>query len=270
MRAGVSAAGVSEPASRPGAQRQTQSGAVELYPAIDLRGGRCVRLYQGDYDRETVYADDPVGQAGRFVAAGASWVHVVDLDAARSGEPVNAPEVAAIAASLAGSGVRLQTGGGVRSLAAAQALADAGVDRVVVGTAAVEHPALLGELAGVVPVALGLDVRGREVAVRGWIQGSGHDLLPLLDTLAAYPVDALVVTQIAVDGTSEGPDLALYRELLAAVPTPVIASGGVGTVDHLRAIADLEVAGRRLAGVIVGRALYDGAFTVEAAIAALR
>ncbi len=245
------------------------TGAVQLYPAIDLRGGRCVRLYQGDYDRETVYGEDPVGQAGRFVAAGAPWVHVVDLDAARSGEPVNRPVVAAIAASLAGSGVRLQTGGGVRSVAAAQALADAGVDRVVVGTAAVENPELLGELAGVVPVALGLDVRGREVAVRGWEQGSGHDLRSLIERLTVYPVDALVVTQIAVDGTSEGPDLDLYRELLAAVPTPVVASGGVGTLDHLRAIAALDVGGRRLDGVIVGRALYDGAFTIEAAIAAL-
>jgi phosphoribosylformimino-5-aminoimidazole carboxamide ribotide isomerase len=243
---------------------------VRLYPAIDLRGGRCVRLYQGDYDRETIYGDDPVGQALGFAAAGVDWVHVVDLDAARSGEPVNRPIVAAVAAALAPSGVRVQSGGGVRSLEAGQALAGGGVSRVVVGTAAVEEPELLAALTGAgVPVALGLDVRGREVAVRGWEQGSGRDLAAVLADLAGFEVAALIVTQIAVDGTGAGPDLALYRELLASTDIPVVASGGVGSLDHLRSLAGLHAAGRRLDGVIVGRALYDGAFSVADALAAL-
>ena len=246
----------------------------ELYPAIDLRGGRCVRLYQGDYARETVYGDDPAGQARRFAAAGRRWVHVVDLDAARSGDPVNRPVVAAIAAALP-SGVGVQAGGGVRSLAAAEALFAAGVRRVVVGTAALENPDLVAELAPrhsvAEPadrhsVAVGLDVRGREVAVRGWERGSGLDVAEVLRRFEAVGVAAYVVTQIAVDGTLEGPDLGLYRSLLAATATPVVASGGVGSLGHIAALADLEEAGRRLAGVIIGRALYDGTFTLEDAL----
>jgi phosphoribosylformimino-5-aminoimidazole carboxamide ribotide isomerase len=234
-----------------------------LYPAIDLRGGRCVRLHQGDYGRETVFGDDPVGQAQAFADAGAEWVHIVDLDAARTGDPVNRPVIAAVAAALIGRGVRVQTGGGVRSVADASALAAAGVARVVLGTAAVADPGLVdavAEQAGVA-VALGLDVRGREVAVHGWTEGSG----PLEEVLARFdgrPYEALVATQIQVDGTGDGPDLALYRELLPAQPG-LVASGGVGSLAHLEAVAALGVP-----GVIVGRALYDGAFTVEEALAA--
>jgi len=244
----------------------------ELYPAIDLREGRCVRLYQGDYSRETVYGDDPVAQARTFAAAGAPWVHVVDLDAARSGQPENRDTVAAIATALGGGSapVRCQSGGGVRSLAAAEALFDAGVSRVVVGTAALEDPAMLRELARTRSVALGLDVRGREVAVRGWEHGSGRSVTAVLDELADSGVASVVVTQIAVDGTSEGPDVALYRELLGASALPVVASGGVGRLDHLRALADIDVDGARLAGVIVGRALYEGAFTLSEALDAVR
>jgi phosphoribosylformimino-5-aminoimidazole carboxamide ribotide isomerase len=234
-----------------------------LYPAIDLRGGRCVRLHQGDYARETVFGDDPVGQAQAFADAGAQWVHIVDLDAARTGDPVNRPVIAAVAAAVTGLGVRVQTGGGVRSVADAAELAAAGVARVVLGTAAVADPALVdavAEQAGVA-VALGLDVRGREVAVQGWTEGSG----PLDEVLARFdgrPYEALVATQIQVDGTGDGPDLALYRELLPTQPG-LVASGGVGSLAHLQAVAALGVP-----GVIVGRALYDGAFTVEEALAA--
>jgi phosphoribosylformimino-5-aminoimidazole carboxamide ribotide isomerase len=234
-----------------------------LYPAIDLRAGRCVRLHQGDYGRETVYGDDPVAQALAFADAGAAWVHVVDLDAARSGDPVNRPVIAAVAAALAERGVAVQTGGGVRSVADATELADAGVARVVLGTAAVADPALVDAVvdeAGVA-VALGLDVRGREVAVKGWTEGSGH-LADVLDRFAGRPHEALVVTQIDVDGTGDGPDTALYAELLPTQPG-LIASGGVGTVAHLEALAAAGVP-----GVIVGRALYEGAFTLEEAIAA--
>jgi len=240
---------------------------IELYPAIDLRGGRCVRLYQGDYGRETVYGDDPVAQALAFEAEGAAWIHVVDLDAARSGEPVNRPVVAAIAAAVS---VPVQTGGGVRDEAAAEALIDAGVARVVLGTAALEQPDLVRRLAPRFPVAVGLDARGREVAVRGWEEGSGRDLLDVAAEFADAGVAALVVTEIGRDGTLEGPDLEGLAAVLAATHIDVIASGGVGSLDDLRALDRLSVGDRRLAGVIVGRALYEGAFTLTDALGASR
>jgi phosphoribosylformimino-5-aminoimidazole carboxamide ribotide isomerase len=239
---------------------------LDLYPAIDLRGGRCVRLYQGDFGRETVYGHDPVDQARRFADEGAAWIHVVDLDAARTGDPVNRAVVAAIAAAV---DVPVQTGGGVRDFDAARVMAESGVARVVVGTAAVEDPDLVARLVPVVAVAIGLDVRGREVSVRGWEEGAGADVAELLPTFEQAGAAAAVVTQIDVDGTGFGPDLEVYTELLAVSGVPLIASGGVGTLDHLRALADLEVDGRRLTGVIVGRALYEGAFTVDEALRAV-
>jgi phosphoribosylformimino-5-aminoimidazole carboxamide ribotide isomerase len=234
---------------------------MELLPAIDLRGGRCVRLRRGDYAAETVYGDDPVAQAVAFAEAGARWVHVVDLDAALTGDPANRAAVAGVAAAMAERGVAVQTGGGIRSVDDARELAAAGVRRVVLGTAGVERPGLVDEVAGVVPVAVGLDVRGREVAVKGWTETAGT----LDDVLASYagrPVEAFVVTQIGVDGTMQGPDLDLYRELLDA-GVALVASGGVGTLDHLR-----DLAGIGVPAVIVGRALYEGSFTTEEALAA--
>jgi phosphoribosylformimino-5-aminoimidazole carboxamide ribotide isomerase len=236
----------------------------ELYPAVDLRGGRCVRLYQGDYGRETVYDDDPAAPARRFAEAGAPWIHVVDLDAARSGDPVNRPVVAAITAAVP---VPVQAGGGVRDVDAAEALFAAGVRRVVIGTAALESPELVAELAARHPVAVGLDVRDGQVAVRGWEQSSGLDVLDAVARFADVPVDAFVVTQIAVDGTLAGPDLELYRSLLDSTGTPVVASGGVGSLDDLATLRDLQVGGRRLAGVIVGRALYEDRFSFDDALA---
>ncbi|MCU0268019.1 MAG: 1-(5-phosphoribosyl)-5-[(5-phosphoribosylamino)methylideneamino]imidazole-4-carboxamide isomerase [Acidimicrobiales bacterium] len=239
---------------------------MELFPAIDLRDGRCVRLYQGDYERETVYGDDPVAQARAFAGDGAGWLHVVDLDAARTGEPTNRPVVAAIAAAV---DVPVQTGGGVRTEEAAEALAEAGVARVVLGTAALEDPALVRRLASRLPVAVGLDARGRDVAVRGWEQGSGRDLLDLARDYTDAGVAALIVTEIGRDGTLAGPDLDGLAAVLAATPVEVVASGGVGTLDDLRALAALEVGGRCLAGAIVGRALYDGRFTLVEALEAV-
>jgi phosphoribosylformimino-5-aminoimidazole carboxamide ribotide isomerase len=236
---------------------------MELFPAIDLLDGRAVRLYQGDYDRETVYNDDPVAQALEFVAAGARWIHVVDLDAARTGTPRNRDVIAAIAAAV---DVPIQTGGGVRDEAAADALFDAGVARVVLGTAALENPELVAALASRCPVAVGLDARGREVAVRGWEQGSGRDLLDVAHGFADVGVEALIVTEIGRDGTLGGPDLDGLGEVLDATELPVIASGGVGTLDDLRALDALRSAGRRLSGVIVGRALYEGAFSLADAL----
>ncbi|HET6772295.1 MAG TPA: 1-(5-phosphoribosyl)-5-[(5-phosphoribosylamino)methylideneamino]imidazole-4-carboxamide isomerase [Acidimicrobiales bacterium] len=240
--------------------------AFALYPAIDLRGGRCVRLYQGDHGRETVYGDDPVAQARAFAAAGAPWVHVVDLDAARTGEPVNRHVVAAIAAAV---DVPVQAGGGVRDDAAADALLGAGVRRVVVGTAALDDPGWVRRLAARHPgrVAVGLDARGRDIAVRGWVEGSGYDLVDVARRFDDARVAALVVTEIGRDGTLEGPDLGQLAAVLDATGLDVVASGGVGTLDDLRALAALDVGGRRLAGAIVGRALYEGAFPVSEAVA---
>jgi phosphoribosylformimino-5-aminoimidazole carboxamide ribotide isomerase len=241
--------------------------AFDLYPAIDLRGGRCVRLYQGDYGRETVYGDDPVAQARSFAAAGAPWIHVVDLDAARTGDPRNRELVAAIAAAV---DVPVQTGGGVRDDAAADALLSAGVRRVVVGTAALDDPDWVRRLAGRHPgrVAVGLDARGHDVAVRGWVEGSGRDLVEVARHFDDAGVAALVVTEIGRDGTLAGPDLGQLGDVLAATRLDVVASGGVGTLADLRALAALDVGGRHLAGAIVGRALYEGAFALPDAVAA--
>jgi phosphoribosylformimino-5-aminoimidazole carboxamide ribotide isomerase len=245
---------------------------VELYPAIDLRGGRCVRLYQGDYGRETVYADDPVAQARTFAGAGAHWIHVVDLDAARTGEAVNRPVIVAIAGAV-GPTVAVQVGGGVRDDRSADELLGAGVTRVVLGTAAVEDPALVARLAARHPggIAVGLDGRRGEVAVRGWTEQSGIAVVDAARRFGDVGVAALIVTEIARDGTLEGPDLDGLAAVLAAAPASVdvIASGGVGTVAHLRALAALDAGGRRLGGAIVGRALYDGAFTLADGLAAV-
>jgi len=236
---------------------------MDLYPAIDLLDGRAVRLYQGDYARETVYNDDPVAQAKEFAAAGARWIHVVDLDAARTGAPRNRDVIAAICDAV---DVPIQTGGGVRSEAAADALFDLGVTRIVLGTAALEDPELVRLLASRHPVAVGLDARGREVAVRGWEEGSGQDLLDVARGFADAGVEALIVTEIGRDGTLEGPDLDGLGEVLEATELPVIASGGVGSLADIVALNALRSAGRRLSGAIVGRALYEGAFTLSDAL----
>jgi phosphoribosylformimino-5-aminoimidazole carboxamide ribotide isomerase len=235
---------------------------TDLYPAIDLRRGRVVRLTRGDYEAETVYGDDPVQVATWFADAGAPWVHVVDLDAARSGDPVNRPLVAAIAAALVGR-AKLQTGGGVRTLADVEALAACGVSRVVMGSAAVADPDLVGRASDVLPVAVGLDHRDGELAVHGWTQGSGVRLdaaLSMFPTAAAF-----VITDISRDGMLAGPDLAGLAAVVAATDIPVVASGGVASLDDIVALAALP----GLGGIITGKAIYEGRFTVADALAAL-
>jgi phosphoribosylformimino-5-aminoimidazole carboxamide ribotide isomerase len=235
---------------------------IDLYPAIDLLGGRVVRLRQGDYADETVYGDDPISVAREFAAAGAQWVHVVDLDAARSGDPVNRPVVAAIAAALAGV-AHVQTGGGVRTLDDARELADAGVARVVMGSAAVREPALVEAAAQLVPVAVGLDHRNGELAVHGWTEGSG---VMLDDAFALFPSAAVfVVTDIGRDGMLEGPDIAGLTRSAELAGAPVIASGGVSSLADVVALARIE----NLGGIITGKAVYEGRFTVVQAIEAL-
>ncbi len=223
---------------------------MELFPAIDLRAGRCVRLVEGDFARETVYGDDPVAVAREFARQGAPWIHVVDLDAARTGEGVNRPVVTAIAASVT---IPVQAGGGVRSVEDAAALLGSGVTRVVVGTAAVERPELIGEIAQRWPgrVAVGR----RRVA----------ELIP--EAVAAGAV-AVIVTDISRDGRLAGPDVTGLAGLLELTGAPLVASGGVSDLDDLRVLAAVRAQGVGLAGVIVGKALYEGAFTVAQAVAA--
>lgn len=228
-----------------------------------------MRLHQGDFDAETVYDDDPVRVARQFEASGAEWIHVVDLDAARTGERTHLEQIRLVVRSVS---CRIEVGGGVRSADAAQELLDVGVERVVVGTAAVERPALVEELCQLYPgrVAVGLDARGNEVAIRGWVDGSGADLVTLAQRFEGIGLAALIVTEIGRDGTLEGPAYGQLGAVLAESDIPLIASGGVGSLDDLRALARLEAGGRRLAGVIVGRAIYEGRFGVADARASLQ
>jgi phosphoribosylformimino-5-aminoimidazole carboxamide ribotide isomerase len=241
---------------------------MELYPAIDLRGGRVVQLVQGDFDRERDHGDDPVAVAKGFVDAGATWIHTVDLDAARTGNAANRDLIAKIAAAV---DVPVQAGGGVRSVAAARALADVGVARVVMGTAVLEPDGaeVVAEVASQQRVAIGLDVKGREVVVRGWAEGSGVDIGDALVRLSGAGAEAVVVTQVQVEGLMAGADLAGLAEVLAATDLDVIASGGVGVLDDLVALAALSSNGRRLAGAIVGTAIYEGRVDVATAVAAI-
>ena len=241
--------------------------APTLFPAIDILGGRCVRLLQGDYGQETVYGNDPAAQARAFQDAGATWVHVVDLDAARTGDPVNRQVVAEVAATL---DVPVQAGGGVRTLDDARTLFDAGVSRVVMGTAAIEDPELVDQVADLGRVAVGLDIRGEEVAVRGWTEGTGLLLTDAFERFSNRGTDAFVITQIERDGTLQGPDLEGLAAALATTGVDVVASGGVGRPSDLKDLADLAVAGRRLAGIILGRALYEGTIDLAAAIQTLK
>ena len=241
---------------------------MKLYPAIDLRGGNVVRLEQGDFARETGYSNDPVAVASSFVDAGAEWIHVVDLDAA-AGTGNNRSVVQRIARTVS---AKVQTGGGVRSLDDAQELADAGVARVVMGSAAVRDPGLVDAVAKVVDVAVGLDHRNGEVATDGWLRGS---TLTLSSAVGQYPsAAAFIVTDISRDGMLAGPDIDGLQSLLSLTSTPVIASGGVAELGDLRELRDARVAAdgvvRTLAGVIVGKAIYEGQFDVRDALKALR
>lgn len=240
---------------------------MDLYAAIDIRAGRCVRLVEGDFGRETVYGDDPVAVARKLAAGGAQWLHVVDLDAALSGEAVNRPVVEKIVGSVT---VPVQVGGGVRSAEAAAALLGAGVTRVVVGTAAVEQPGLVGEISRRWPgrVAVGLDHRNGEVQLRGWSEGGGRRVLELIPEVLGFGAAAVIVTDISRDGRLSGPDVVGLAGLLEATGAPIVASGGVASLEDLRLLAAVRAGGKQLAGVIVGKALYEGAFGVGEAVAA--
>ena len=238
-----------------------------VYPAIDLRGGRCVRLREGDFARETVYGDDPVEMARRWVSEGAEWLHVVDLDGARAGRPEQLPLVAAICRAVS---IPVQVGGGLRDRTAVDLVLAAGVARAIVGTVAVSAPAECEAICRAHPgrVAVGLDARAGRLKTAGWLEDGDADVLQVAPRVAAMGAAAIIYTDIARDGTETGPDLDGTRAVARAAGIPVIASGGMGTVDDVRRVAALAADG--VAGVIVGRALYTGAIRLPGALEAAR
>jgi phosphoribosylformimino-5-aminoimidazole carboxamide ribotide isomerase len=245
---------------------------MDLLPAIDLRGGTAVRLTQGDFGREVRYGD-PAALAARYIAAGARWIHVVDLDAARTGVPHERATLGEIVRLAADASVNVEAGGGIRTDAAA--LLGSGVARVVLGTAALDDPALAARWARRWPgrVAVGLDYRVgpdgvAEAQAQGWLAGSGRALTDLLALWEGEPIGAVVATAVARDGMLSGPDLAGLRALLGATSLPVVASGGVSGAEDLAALARLEASGRALAGAIVGKAIVEGRLSVEEGLAA--
>jgi phosphoribosylformimino-5-aminoimidazole carboxamide ribotide isomerase len=238
--------------------------AFELIPAIDLLGGRCVRLAQGRYEQATVYGDDPAAVAARFAAYPLRRLHVVDLDGARAGAPANGAAIGAIVA--AAKGVPVQVGGGMRSQGHLEERLALGADRAVLGTAALRDPAFVREAARRHPgrIAVGIDARDGRVAVQGWLESSDVAAVDLARRFEDVGVAAIVYTDIARDGMGTGPNLEQTAALAAAVSIPVIASGGVGSEDDVR--RSCALAARGLAGLIVGRALYTGALDLGRAL----
>jgi phosphoribosylformimino-5-aminoimidazole carboxamide ribotide isomerase len=235
-----------------------------ILPAIDLRGGQCVRLRQGDYARETVFGDDPAAMARRWVDQGAAYLHVVDLDGARQGQPVNGDSIRRI---VQAAGVPCQMGGGLRTEEHIAEALSWGVSRVVLGTRALQDPAwferLCRRFAG--QIALGIDARAGRVATQGWLQESDRTVLDLARQCAVWPLAAIIYTDINRDGMLEGPNVEATAELAAAVNIPVLASGGVTTLEDIA-----NLARRGLAGCIIGRALYEGRLDLAAAILVAR
>lgn len=230
---------------------------MELYPSIDIRNGKCVRLVQGDFDRETIYEDDPVAIAKRYDDAGAKWIHVVDLDAARR-QGSNRDLVVEIARS---TNARVQVGGGITDTE----LLDAGVDRVVFGSYALSTPVAVRAFVELLPgrIVVAADHWDGEVRDHAWETATGLDIGDLVRVYNTAELGAFVITNVARDGMLEGPDVDRYRDLVELSVAPIIASGGVSSLDDIRALAHTGVA-----GVIVGKALYEGRFTVDEALAA--
>lgn len=239
---------------------------MELLPAIDLRGGRCVRLREGRFDAETVYSDDPPAQARAWAAAGATRLHVVDLDGARTGAPAHVDTVRAIVDAIS---IPVQVGGGIRTAAIAAAYLDAGVDRVILGTVAVTRPQLVQELVtahGGARIAAGIDARDGHVATHGWEDVSGTRAEDLARAMEAAGVETIIYTDIARDGMLSGANVEQTAALADALTTAtVIASGGVTTLDDVERLC--AEAHRGISGIIIGKALYDGVLDLRAALA---
>ncbi len=236
-----------------------------LYPAIDLKDGNAVRLLRGEMDKATVFNEDPAAQARAFVEAGCEWLHLVDLNGAFAGEPVNAAPVEAI---LKACDVPAQLGGGIRDMATIETWIEKGLARVILGTVAVENPDLVREAAKAFPgkVAVGIDARNGMVATKGWAEETDVQVTDLARSFEDAGVAAIIYTDINRDGAMQGPNIEATAALAQAVSIPVIASGGVSSLDDLIALRDCGVA---LNGAISGRALYDGAIDLKEAIRAL-
>ncbi len=236
-----------------------------LYPAIDLKDGQCVRLLHGEMDKATVFGDDPAAQAAQFEAAGTEWLHLVDLNGAFAGQPVNA---AAVEAILSRVSVPCQLGGGIRDMATIEMWLSKGLARVILGTVAVENPTLVREASLAFPgkVAVGIDAREGRVATKGWAEETDITVTDLAHRFEDAGVAAIIYTDIGRDGAMTGPNIAATEALAHAVTIPVIASGGVSSLDDLIALRDARV----IAGAISGRALYDGAIDLAEALRALK
>jgi phosphoribosylformimino-5-aminoimidazole carboxamide ribotide isomerase len=230
---------------------------MQIYPAIDLRGGQCVRLRQGDYKQETVFGADPAAMAKRWVEEGATYLHLVDLDGAKEGKPVNGESVQAIVAAVK---VPCQLGGGLRTEADISLVLSWGVARVIIGTKALQSPAWLDEMAAKFPnrIVLGIDAKGGQVATQGWLDVSTTSALELARRFENLPLAGLVYTDISRDGMMQGVNAPAMAEMTAATKLPVIASGGVTTLDDIRVLAAIP-----MAGCIVGRALYEGRLNLQ-------
>ncbi len=235
---------------------------MEIWPAIDLRGGNCVRLQQGDYARETVFGEDPAAMARHWVAQGAQRLHLVDLDGARSGRPENLPAVRAV---VEAAGVPCELGGGIRNEATIRELLAASLTRLVVGTLALREPDWFRKMCGLFPgrLVLGIDARDGRVATDGWLSTSRTSAVELAEQFAGEPIAALVYTDIATDGMLTGPNVEAMRQMKQAVEWPVVASGGVSSADDVARLAEAH-----MDGCIIGRALYEGNLDLPAALAA--
>jgi phosphoribosylformimino-5-aminoimidazole carboxamide ribotide isomerase len=240
---------------------------VILYPAIDIRGGQAVRLIQGDYERETIYDADPVDAAKRWVGEGAEFLHVVDLDGAKAGEPRNLEAVRRIAAAVE---CPIQVGGGLRTAESVAAVLGAGAERAVIGTAALRDPEFLDAMLAQHGdrIVVSVDARDGKVALAGWTEAGEEGVVEAVAALSERGVARFLCTAIEVDGTMEGPAVAQLNEIAAATSSQIIASGGVGNLSHLESLA--KQAPSNIEGAIVGRALYERKFTVAEAIGALR
>ena len=236
-----------------------------LIPAIDLKDGRCVRLRQGNMAAETVYSDSAAEVAGMWQQAGATIIHVVDLNGAMDGEPRNFPEIEAVMKAVS---VKVQVGGGIRNLATVRQYVNAGVSRVVLGTAALTDHLFLDQACKEFPgrILLGLDARDGKVAVKGWTSVSETKALDLLKVLSGFAIGAVIYTDISRDGMLSGPNVPALKEVAEYSSFPVIASGGITSIEDLRAVQSL---GPRIEGAIVGKALYDGKLDYRAALDAL-
>ncbi|WP_013321609.1 1-(5-phosphoribosyl)-5-[(5-phosphoribosylamino)methylideneamino]imidazole-4-carboxamide isomerase [Gloeothece verrucosa] len=239
---------------------------MEIIPAIDLLEGRCVRLYQGDYQQSQVFNDNPVAVARQWVEQGATRLHVVDLDGAKAGKPVNLSAIKAIVRAVS---IPVQVGGGLRDRSSVAALLNLGVNRTILGTVAVENPQLVQELAQEFPdqIVVGIDARDGKVATRGWLETSQVEAKDLAQKMADLGAAAIIYTDIHRDGTLSGPNLPALRELAKAVNIPIIASGGVSSLTDLLSLLALEPSG--VTGVIVGKALYTGEVDLSEAIRAI-